>query len=878
MTERPLLLLPKPIIATYSSGNGHQVSVPQRPTPLEQITHLDYQFTELQSVFNREQAVLQISASGISQEKTLVIEVKNSVDKFYNAVSRIDGLEWLAEIDISDCNPEESKHCYLLMQNERALNEFYSLWTQWKKFHNNPNNQGECKFKRGLTKFRDLFYEIENIRYWNEFDRLREAGGIEYLKQLSKQNTSVPVQVEFFYRSQVTERRNAVESFRKKVEQSEGYIIAESECVIPDINYHALIAQISIENVQKIIQYYRSFSDSVTEGHSIPSEIQFISCDGVMAFASVGQCKVSTSTLDTENVQDSANLPTPDLSPIIAVFDGLPVENHPYLSNRIMIDDPDEWASTYPVEERRHGTAISSLIIQGDLNNGLNPLSRKIYLRPILKSYNYDGEEYESMPESNRLGIDLIHCAVKRLFEGEGSTSAVCPTVKIINISVGDGGRPFSSSMSPWARLLDWLSVKYNVLFVVSAGNQDDFDYKMKKEHFQALPSEASTSELIKYLYGETWKHSLLSPAESINALSIGSIHEDSSEKVLHDKLKDPYSEQLPCIYSPFGFGYGRSVKPDLLYFGGKMYVTVDEESDKYVYVIAANNDMKSGMKTAVPGILGDKYRTGFSKGTSNAAALLSRDLSICYDTLTNILSQKVSNEQYDKYLAVLLKSMAVHGCQWGNNIPEILTASLKEMNPESSPRNIRPEITRWLGYGVPDIKRVNECTQNRVTFFHYGDIEEGDSHVYKIPIPEKLYKITKLRVTITLGWMTLPSPLKEYRKTSLEYSLKNKGFSLTTNTVTNKQSKRGTMQHGIYMMKNTQTISRDDNNIEIYIDYPGKKYKGKINPSEKYGLFVTIEATEDIQYEIGEKFIYELIRELVEPIRVSTGSHIAVR
>ena len=47
----------------------------------------------------------------------------------------------------------------------------------------------------------------------------------------------------------------------------------------------------------------------------------------------------------------------------------------------------------------------------------------------------------------------------------------MAPSVRVINLSIGDEARLFERQMSPWARLLDWLSFRYSVLFIVSAGN-----------------------------------------------------------------------------------------------------------------------------------------------------------------------------------------------------------------------------------------------------------------------------------------------------------------------------------------------------------------------------------------------------------------------
>ena len=68
--------------------------------------------------------------------------------------------------------------------------------------------------------------------------------------------------------------------------------------------------------------------------------------------------------------------------------------------------------------------------------------------------------------------MDKIHEAVRRLFEPEAGQ--VASNVRIINLSIGIRYREFYNIISPLARLLDWLSYKYRVLFIVSAGNHPE--------------------------------------------------------------------------------------------------------------------------------------------------------------------------------------------------------------------------------------------------------------------------------------------------------------------------------------------------------------------------------------------------------------------
>ena len=66
-------------------------------------------------------------------------------------------------------------------------------------------------------------------------------------------------------------------------------------------------------------------------------------------------------------------------------------------------------------------------------------------------------------------------------------------------------------------------------------------------------------------------RNSALSPAESINALTVGAIHQDSSLISTNDRKINPY--QSTCLPSPIcsvGSGYRRSVKPDIFMAGGR--------------------------------------------------------------------------------------------------------------------------------------------------------------------------------------------------------------------------------------------------------------------------------------------------------------------
>lgn len=137
----------------------------------------------------------------------------------------------------------------------------------------------------------------------------------------------------------------------------------------------------------------------------------------------------------------------------------------------------------------------------------------------------------------------MVHRAVKRMIEGEHGEPPVAPTIKIVNLSVCDPSRPLIAYLSPWARLLDWLAWRYNLLFIVSAGNQlDDIELSTEREAIRNLGAQDIEAEVIRSIARNYMSRRILSPAESINALSLAGSHYDQSPEREVSPLINPVS------------------------------------------------------------------------------------------------------------------------------------------------------------------------------------------------------------------------------------------------------------------------------------------------------------------------------------------------
>ena len=189
--------------------------------------------------------------------------------------------------------------------------------------------------------------------------------------------------------------------------------------------------------------------------------VRLVQLDEVMYFRPVGQ-SISVAPAEPP-LADAAPVPNETNGaagqPRVALLDGLPVANHVVLSGRVIIDDPQGWEQGYQAAERVHGTEMASLIVNGDLSSQDSALSRPLYVRPIMRPdpNDFRAPRAERMP-FDQLAVDLLHSAVRRICEGESGQPPVAPEVRVINLSIGDPNRPLDGPMSPFGRMIDWLS------------------------------------------------------------------------------------------------------------------------------------------------------------------------------------------------------------------------------------------------------------------------------------------------------------------------------------------------------------------------------------------------------------------------------------
>jgi hypothetical protein len=465
-----------------------------------------------------------------------------------------------------------------------------------------------------------------------------------------------------------------------------------------------------------------------------------------------------------------------------------------------------------------------------------------------------NAEPHEQVPEGV-LVVDLVHRAVRRLFKREGDKEAVAPSIAVINFSIGILDRPFAGTLSPLARLLDWLAWEYGVLFIVSAGNHlDSLNTGKPWSELEALDSNALADVLVQSVAADTRNRRALSPAEAMNALTVGALHADGDRAIPHAATRiDPLPQGYPSPLSGHGLGYRRSIKPDLLLPGGRLLFSrpmVSHETRLQPLRVAA----APGLEVAAPGtVAGDLEYTAKSRGTSHAAALLSRAAAFLSPVVAELRRQEGGSALASVPDGVLLKALLAHGARWGT-----LGVRFQELfRTAQNAERLAEQLARLLGFGPIEVTDVAECTATRVTAVGGGVLRANAGAEHRFPLPPSLSgKRGWRRLTVTLAWFTPVNPLSHrWRKAHLWFEAPKSKLKVGRVGPDWQAAQRGTLQHDTFQGESASAfVDGDDIVVRVSCreDAPG------LDHQVPYALAVTLEVADqlgvDVYAEVRER------------------------
>jgi hypothetical protein len=828
----------------------------RRPSPGRQGERLAPQFAALSAAFEGRRLELSSSTPENDPELVAVFDLAGPVDGFYKAVSKVPGLEFLFDVEDDDVDPDDDffftdddggaadksvpQHLYMIMSNATALGELIRMFELWQA-------DKSIKLDWGLNSLKEVFALLHNIRRWGPEDRVRETGLLEQWRDDARDagTQAMRAELELWYRSDASRRDAARLAVEQALAPSNGRIIASS--MIEDIRYHGLLVEVPRAAVQSVL------ANGATA-------IQVLTVEDVMFAMPTPQhgFTVPSAVAETPALADSG---PPSGLPRVALLDGLPLGNHAALAGRLVIDDPNDVASRYTAGQRRHGTAMASLIVHGPLDAPGEPLKRPVLVHPILEPHPLFADR--EVFSEGALFIDVLHRALHRVLADGKETAGATDDIRIVNLSIGDAAMVFIRRMSPQARLVDWFSHQHNVLIVVSAGNHSGADTSVEVPH--ALTGEVVDfhAEVLRQLRATERRRRLMAPAEAINAITVGAAHSDAgATRILPDHLTDPLPEGMPATYSSMGFGYRRAVKPEILLPGGRLLyrLPVPDGEETGVHLEPADDVEIAGLSVAAPGLAGELNGLALTCGTSNAAALATRSLARILEALET--PGLIEGELPDSDLhPAIAKALLVHAASWG---------PLKERVVDSlglSGNGLRHSVTKILGYGVVSDDRVATATARRVVLLGGSTIKTGQRHTYRCPLPPTLRASAEWRrLTVTLAWISAINPqTQKYRMARLRFGDVHDALALGSLEADRRAAVRGTVQHEVLDGRRATVFS---DGAALAIDVDCRVDVGSTTTQTRYGIVVSLEVGASVQADIHNE-VRQRLRTAVEvPVR----------
>ncbi|WP_426185436.1 S8 family peptidase [Microbacterium sp. TWP3-1-2b2] len=791
-----------PLLAISSSEGGKRDGLPAgfasvKPAArTQQSSRLSPRFAALSAAMDTERLRINDDIAGHDPELVIVLEVNATLAEFARAVSLVPGLEFLAELVEDQEDPEfgvttpragqlVDRTMYVLAQNAKALQQIQRLWDQWK-------TEASPKFARGLAPWKQVFALLKDVRPWGPSDRiagtqLEEAWG----QSLARGDADLVAEVELWFRRTASARDRAEELFIAELRVAGCEILDIAQ--IESIAYHAILIRVDADLARATLDEQGFLVNNARVSQVRPQMI--------------GSDHVVDTNLDQEGA--SASAPVSDAEPLVAVLDAMPLTGHQLLASRLIVDDPNQVSNKVQAQDRVHGSAVASLVIWGDLERGReDSVGRKVYTQPLFTTGNGDGANFEESMPSDRLAVAVMNDILTRMYIGTSDTPPSAASVRVIVLTAGHTALPFGSKISPWARLLDVFASRFDILFIVSAGNYSqpiELDPQVGTEVLD--DKDQLQRQVRKHLLENAHERRILSPADSLNALTIGALHADSVTEEMPATALDVIGSALaPSPASAIGGGYLRAMKPDLFADGGRvLYRHRFDRTDRIVLDVIESSNASPGLLSATPGLSGETAAEGHLRGTSAAAAFVGHEAAQVVELLAGDSGSPLVPP---RYLGIATKALVANAASW-----QSAESMIEEAMTPSDRGALRRDASRLFGFGFLRPDEVALCGARKITVVATGAvIADGSRDVY-MPVPLSLNGRRDVRrVIATLAWFTPVNPRqKSYRQARVWFDISNGSeFGVSGMEGEWRATRRGSLQHEIFSGDRAVTIGRD--------------------------------------------------------------------
>ncbi len=401
-------------------------------------------------------------------------------------------------------------------------------------------------------------------------------------------------------------------------------------------------------------------------------------------------------------------------SPLACVIDSGVVSGHPLLAGTVVDERDFDSGDGTPVDLAGHGTFMAGIVVYGDVAKCLRSgqweprvrlLSAKI-LRTSAGGIGVFSDDNEKRIETQ------IRDAIAYYAREFGC--------RVFNLSFGHYSRIYREGRQlPWALTLDEVARDLDVVLVVAAGNVIT----------PAIPALATTqdfqSEIREQLF--TPDHALTDPACAVNVLTVGAIARGdvSFDARRFPERRPPLVASPALCPSPFtragiieaaAGGVGRTVKPDMVAFGGNYCLN----EGGHGWNMSDPNLGEPSLRHDYEGTRLVKVGTGTSVATPFITHVCAR---VEHQLRTGRANYRPSGN--------VIRALTVHSA-------DLSDAAVAWLGDGLTAGEAERRRLRLTGFGMPDADRALFSTDQRTVLLAEDSLEEGHFHVYELALPQE--------------------------------------------------------------------------------------------------------------------------------------------
>lgn len=410
-------------------------------------------------------------------------------------------------------------------------------------------------------------------------------------------------------------------------------------------------------------------------------------------------------------------------APLAAVLDSGIFSGHPLLRDVIVAEEDFDQHETSTADFNGHGTGVAGLVVYGDFLNCIDSRQFTPLVR-ICSGKIMHNSKGDTVFSEDKRPEQIVKEAIEYFHRENGC--------RIFNLSVGHADRLYNGGRQmPWAEMLDRLARELDVVIIISAGNvvTPGVQECDNREEF-AL---AHCNQLFEK------EHRLIDPATASLCVTVGAITRfDEPEALERRSLRIAGGpKDSPSVFTRIGKGVNKSIKPDLVDYGGNYALhqitrgsTTWHKTDRNLFEVTLNQT-------------NDKLFKGYC-GTSFSAPRVTN--------LAARIEKELEEQIGESPTANLIRALLVNSAS--------ITPEMKEWADASADRHDSRRINakqerclRLYGYGRSN-ESILKSGRNQVTMFAEELLPLRSFHLFKIPVPLEFLKLrSKKKIAVSLAY-----------------------------------------------------------------------------------------------------------------------------